>query len=68
MHIVWKANKYKNFNLQTLKFKWNLVDFGLINSSDNVATLALGSRTGQGIAKVRAESEAQESHFMLMGV
>jgi hypothetical protein len=45
-----------------------MADFELINSSDNVMTLALGSRPWQGIAKVRAESEAQESHFMLLGV
>jgi len=33
-----------------------------------VTTLALGSRPRQGLAKVRAKSEAQESHFMLPGV
>jgi hypothetical protein len=33
-----------------------------------VTTLALGSRPKQGLAKVRAKSEAQESHFMLSGV
>ncbi len=31
----------------------------------NVVTLAFGSRPMQGLAIVRAESEAQESHFML---
>jgi hypothetical protein len=30
-----------------------------------VTTLTLGSRPRQGLAKVRANSEAQESHFML---
>jgi len=30
-----------------------------------VATLALGSRPKQGLTKVRAKNEAQESHFML---
>jgi len=33
-----------------------------------VATLTLGSRPKQGLAKARAKSEAQESHFMLLGV
>ncbi len=33
-----------------------------------VATLALGSRPRQGLAKVRAKKEARESHFMLPGV
>jgi predicted acyl esterase len=33
-----------------------------------VATLALGSWPRQGLAKVRAKSEARESHFMLPGV
>jgi len=31
-------------------------------------TLALGSRTKQGLVKVRAKSEARESHFMLLGL
>jgi hypothetical protein len=33
-----------------------------------VATLALSLQSMQGLAKVRAESEAQESHFMLLGM
>jgi len=33
-----------------------------------VATLVLGSRPRQGFAKVWANSEARESHFMLSGV
>jgi hypothetical protein len=43
------------------------VDFGDSTNfgSDNVTTLALGSRPRQGLAKVRVKSEAQESHFML---
>jgi hypothetical protein len=32
-----------------------------------VATLALGSRPRQGLAKVQAKNEARESHFMLPG-
>jgi hypothetical protein len=36
--------------------------------SDCVATLALGSRLRQGLAKVRVKSEARESQFMLPGV
>jgi hypothetical protein len=31
-----------------------------------VATLALGLRPKQGLAKVRAKYEARESHFMLL--
>jgi hypothetical protein len=33
----------------------------------NVATLALSSWPRQGLAKVWAESETQESHFMFLG-
>jgi hypothetical protein len=33
-----------------------------------VATLALGSRPRQGLAKVRAKNETWESHFMFVGV
>ncbi len=34
----------------------------------NVASLALGLRPKQGLAKVRAKCEGQESHFMLPGM
>jgi hypothetical protein len=34
----------------------------------DVVALTLGSRPRQGLAKVRAKSEARESHFMLPGV
>jgi len=34
----------------------------------NVATLTLGSRLKQRLAKVQAKIKAWESHFMLMGV
>jgi hypothetical protein len=37
-------------------------------SNHNVATLALGSRPRQGLVKMQAKNEAQESHFMLPGV
>jgi len=33
-----------------------------------VATLALGSRPRQGLARLQAKKEAQESHIMLPGV
>jgi hypothetical protein len=33
-----------------------------------VATLALGLQPRQGFAKVRAKSEARESHFMFLEV
>jgi hypothetical protein len=36
--------------------------------TNNVVTLALGSRPRQKFTNVRAESEAQESHFMFSGV
>jgi hypothetical protein len=35
---------------------------------DIVTTLVLDLRPKQGLAKVRAKSEAQESHFMFPGV
>jgi hypothetical protein len=35
---------------------------------NHVATLALGLRPKQGLAKVRTKREARESHLMLMGV
>jgi len=34
----------------------------------NVTTLILSSQPKQGLAKVRVQSEAQESHFMFSGV
>ncbi len=42
----------------------------IFNNNDGtlvVATLALGSRSRQRLAKLRAKSEARESHFMLPG-
>jgi hypothetical protein len=33
-----------------------------------IATLALGLQLKQGLTKVQAESEARESHFMLLGM
>ncbi len=35
--------------------------------NSGVATLALGLQPRQGLAKVRAKSEARESHFMFPG-
>jgi hypothetical protein len=34
----------------------------------HVATLTLGSRPRQGLARVRVKKEAWESHFMLLGM
>jgi hypothetical protein len=34
----------------------------------SVVTLTLGSQPKQGLAKVRAKSEAWESYFMLLGM
>jgi hypothetical protein len=34
----------------------------------DVATLALGLWSKQGLAKVQAKNEAQESHFMFLGM
>jgi hypothetical protein len=42
--------------------------FTMYTICSTVATLALGSRPRQGLAKVRAKREARESHFMLPGV
>ncbi len=43
--------------------------YNIINEMNPfVVTLTLGSRPMQGHAKVRAKSEAQESHFMFSGV
>jgi hypothetical protein len=33
----------------------------------HITTLALGSRSKQRLAKVRAKNEARESYFMLLG-
>ncbi len=41
---------------------------GLMNLTFDVTTLALGSRLKQGLARVWAKREAQESHLMLSGV
>ncbi len=37
-------------------------------TKSDVATLTLGSRPKQGLAKVRAKCEGRESHFMFLGV
>jgi hypothetical protein len=44
--------------------------FSLLNSYWGyvIITLALGSQPKQGLAKVQAKSEAQESHFMFLRV
>jgi hypothetical protein len=52
-------------------FEFQLGFFSIVISffvKECVATLTLGSQPKQRLAKVRVESEAQESHFMLMGV
>jgi hypothetical protein len=41
---------------------------GLMNLTLGVTTLALGSRLRQGLARVRAKKEVQESHLMFLGV
>jgi hypothetical protein len=40
----------------------------MVTSNDDVVTLTLGSRPKQGLAKVQANSEARELHFILSGV
>jgi len=40
----------------------------VMSQFDCVVTLTLGSQPRQGLAKVGADNEAQESHFMLPGV
>ncbi len=46
----------------------SLLNFKELKGKTNVATLALGLRPRQGLAKVRAKNEARESHFMLSRV
>jgi hypothetical protein len=47
---------------------FNETPFLTSNKLTIVATLALGSRPREGLAKVQAKCEGRESHFMLMGV
>jgi hypothetical protein len=49
-----------NFCNQVLAFPFKQIGI--------VVTLTLGSQPRQGLAKVQAKSEAQESHFMLPGM
>ncbi len=42
--------------------------FIIVDLRQGVATLALGSRPRQGLARLRAKREAWESHLMLLGV
>jgi uncharacterized membrane protein len=46
----------------------SLLNFVMICLCRTVATLTLGSQPKQWLAKVRAKSEARESHFMFPGV
>jgi hypothetical protein len=49
--------------------KNKLTHFQIIMALDTyIITLALGSRLKQRLAKVRAKSEAQDSHFMFTRV
>jgi hypothetical protein len=66
--------KYDMLSLVTYnkKFMMNLVitfcQHGKWTIKVTIATLALGWRPKQGLAKVQAKNEAQESYFMLPGV
>jgi len=53
----------KNFHEVMSQFENNQ-----FNSTSCVVTLTLGSQPRQGLAKVGADNEARESHFMLPGV
>jgi hypothetical protein len=48
------------------KFNFKIQNYDIL--FEIVPTLTLVSRLKQGFAKVWAKSEAQESHFMLLGV
>jgi hypothetical protein len=77
--IFLKNNSIKNIQCTTKKIVSFNVIFHLISFNfdkvifihnllclfPTIATLALGSRPRQGLAKVQAKSEARESHFML---
>jgi len=60
-YCIWMQHNC-NF-VKTTHFK--LLCNSIITIAIIVATLAWGSRLRQGLAKVQAKSEAQESHFML---
>jgi hypothetical protein len=64
LKIIKKKKELKT--LWPLKIKW--VKNSKKQTTKCVTTLVLGSRLKQGLAKVRAKREAQESHFMLPGV
>jgi hypothetical protein len=69
------------FPMQTLAFMYMISEWKLLSLQNHVkmsttynpthtlivTTLALGSRPKQGLARVRAKSEARESHFMFLG-
>jgi hypothetical protein len=53
------------YNLHMIKTHFDFYHFLVVFV---VTTLALGLRPKQGLTKVRAKIEAQESHFILPGV
>jgi hypothetical protein len=68
VNILVKLNIWKTmicYNVWIWKFNenWSI----LACKYQIVVTLALGSQSRQGFARVRAKKEAQESHFMLPG-
>jgi hypothetical protein len=52
--------------ISTTKFKFVMMKCSFMSSY--VTTLVLGSRPRQGLAKMRAKSEAHELDFMLSGM
>jgi hypothetical protein len=66
-HSSWKTVVH-DVELKALQmFICNTTQFQCKSNIMCVTTLTLGSRPKQGLAKVWAKNETQESHFMLMG-
>jgi hypothetical protein len=57
-----KIKDFQNFQIKTNILSFPLVKLQIKRFKSHVATLAFGLRPRQGLVKVRAKSEAQESH------
>ncbi len=62
-----KFENNKKYQLQQQSI-WHSIKFINKLGVSGVATLTLGLWPSQGLAKVRAKSEARKSHFMLLEV
>jgi hypothetical protein len=67
---IWILTKYKTVMIEIFheQVSHDIVKKSLEFFFDVVATLTSGSRSRQGLTKVRVENEARKSHFMLQGV